>query len=97
MQKDRVKCHKCQNWCHFCPISAEKTYDLSLRTVSIEGTALCRSSNSLCSSRTVQSAAAAALALMAAFSRNSSLSQDPERDGGGGVEVVAGRYFPFLV
>ena len=51
----------------------------------------------LCCSRPVQSAAAAALALMAAFSRNSTLSQDPERDGGRGVEVVAGRYFPFLV
>ena len=30
---------------------------------------------------------------MAAFSQNSTLSQDSERDWGGGVEVVAGRYF----
>ena len=51
----------------------------------------------LCCSRTVQSAAAAALALMAAFSQNFTLSQDPERDGGGGVEVAAGQYFAFLV
>lgn len=34
---------------------------------------------------------------MAAFYRNSTLSQGPERDGGGGVEVVAGQYFPFLI
>ena len=34
---------------------------------------------------------------MAAFLRNSTLSQDPKRDGGEGGEVVAGRYFPFLI
>ena len=51
----------------------------------------------LCYSRTVQSAAAAALALLAAFYRNSTLSQGPEHDGGEEVEVVAGRYFLFLI